>query len=237
MRNYQKKDKLGSSWSCDFETTTDPADARVWAWIAVNMKDNSIRLHGNSMESFLHWLSMKDRTVYFHNLKFDGSYILDYLLKHNWTLNVDGRKLSNQQFNTLISDKGFFYTMTIKHPTGKTTKIIDSLKIINSSVDRIAKGWHLPISKLKIDYDEYREPGHILTIQEKEYIINDATIVAIALKSVLDQGMTKITAGSNAFAYYINEICGGRKNFRRTFPCSGKRRIYTQIVSRRLVLY
>ena len=44
----------------------------------------------------------------------------------------------------------------------------DSLKIINMSVDAIAKTYGLPISKLKIDYKQERPKGHELTPEEKE---------------------------------------------------------------------
>lgn len=208
---------IGHSWSCDFETTTDPQDARVWAWVAINIADHDKRFYGIDIESFIEWLSKESRTVYFHNLKFDGSYILDHILRTGWTLAHSIKGMQEKQFNTLISDKGFFYTMQLKFKK-HSTRIIDSLKIINSSVDAIAKGWKLPVSKLSIDYNEKRERGHQLTPEEKDYITNDALIIAIALKSILDQGMTKITAGSNAFHYYVNECCGGDKNFRRMFP-------------------
>lgn len=208
---------IKNSWSCDFETTTDPDDARVWAWVAINIDDTSKRFYGNDIKTFMQWALEKSRTCYFHNLKFDGSYILDYSIRNGWELNKNIKALESGQFNTLISDKGFFYTMQFKQ--GKANlKIIDSLKIINSSVERIAKGWKLPVSKLTINYHEKREIGHQLTQEEKDYITNDALIVAIALKSLLEKGMTKITAGSNAFAYYITYCCGGKKGFRKTFP-------------------
>lgn len=97
-------------------------------------------------------------------------------------------------------------------------EIIDSLKILPYSVDAIAKGWKLPVQKLHIDYKAYREPGHELTKEEKDYITNDALIVAIALKSTFDDGYKKITAGSNAFNFYVDKCMGGKKGFRNTFP-------------------
>ena len=69
----------------------------------------------------------------------------------------------------------------------KKVTFIDSLKIIPFSVEEIAKSFNLPISKLKIDYNEYREIGHILSVEEKEYIKNDVLIVAKALKTIFDE--------------------------------------------------
>lgn len=205
------------TYSCDFETTTDPADCRVWAWVAIRIENTSERHYGNTIESFIEWLSTKSKKCYFHNLKFDGSFILDYLLKSNWTLNKNKKELQPYEFNTLISDKGFFYAMTLKFPQANI-EIIDSLKILPYSVDAIAKGWKLPIQKLTIDYKAYREYGHKLTEKEIAYITNDALIVAMALKSVFAENYHKITAGSNAFNYFVDNCAGGKKNFKKTFP-------------------
>lgn len=212
-----KNVKLSKCWSCDFETTTDETDCRVWAWIAVNLENNENFELGNTIESFIAWLGTSSKTIYFHNLKFDGTFILDHILRNGWKLNKEKKQLKPGEFNTLINDKGFFYTMSMKFEKA-FIEIIDSLKIINSSVDNIAKGWKLPISKLSIDYTEKREKGHILTEEEKAYIINDAKIIAIAMRSLLEQKMTKITAGSNAFHYYVDTCCHGKKNFRKLFP-------------------
>ena len=84
------------------------------------------------------------------------------------------------------------------------------------SVDKVAKAFDLPISKLKIDYDEYREPGHILTQQEVDYIKNDVAIIAKALPHLFDQKLNKMTQGSNALADYKKVI--GKKHFEKWFP-------------------
>lgn len=206
-----------NKYSCDFETTTDPKDCRVWAWVAIDINDISNRLYGNCIETFIDFLGNGSKQCYFHNLKFDGSFILDYLLKSCWKLNKNKKQLQPGEFNTLISDKGFFYTMSLKFKNS-TVEIIDSLKILPYSVDVIAKGWKLPISKLTIDYKAYREPGHELTEKEKNYITNDALIVAMALKAVFAEDYHKITAGSNAFNFYVEKCAGGKKNFRKMFP-------------------
>ena len=210
--------RTNNLWSCDFETTTDPNDCRVWAWVAINIYDNKKRVYGNSISTFIDFLWGHNRKCYFHNLKFDGTFILDYLLKNGWTLNKEKKQLQTCEFNTLISDKGFYYTMCLCFGPKSKCEIIDSLKILPYSVDAIAKGWKLPVQKLHIDYKEYREPGHELTKEEKDYITNDALIVAIALKSTFDDGYKKITAGSNAFNFYVDKCMGGKKGFRKTFP-------------------
>ena len=109
---------------------------------------------------------------------------------------------------------GMFYTIEVYFKVGnksvRKVTFIDSLKILNMSVDTIAKTFGLPISKLTLDYNKPREKGYILTEEEKDYIKNDVKIVAMALKTLFDEDLTKMTIGSNALNNY-KEIIGKNK--------------------------
>ena len=84
------------------------------------------------------------------------------------------------------------------------------------SVEGIAKTFQLPISKLKIDYNEFRERDHKLTELEKEYIKNDVKIVAMALDQLFKENLTQMTAASNALSYY--KKITGRQKFEHYYP-------------------
>jgi hypothetical protein len=102
---------------------------------------------------------------------------------------------------------------------GKKTKfveIFDSLKILPFKVKDIANGFNLPISKLEIDYNEIREIGYILSTEEVNYLRNDVDIVARALHVLFEQGLNKMTQGSNALFDYKRTI--GLKRFKEWFP-------------------
>ena len=207
--------------TADFETTTDELDCRVWAWGVCQIGNPEYFEYGNTIEGFFEYLeNIENSTVYFHNLKFDGTFILDYLFKNGYTHVTDKRELDSKKFTTLISDTGLFYTMKVVFKKGNKksnyVEFIDSLKIIPFSVSDIAKGFGLPISKLEIDYNAFREVGHILTPIEVDYLRNDVDIVARALKILFDQNLTKMTQGSNALFDYQNTI--GMKNFEHWFP-------------------
>ena len=90
------------------------------------------------------------------------------------------------------------------------------MKIIPFKVDKIAKSFNLPISKLKIDYNESREIGHILTKEETEYIKNDVLIVAKALKQLFDENLTYMTEGSNALHDFKNMV--SKSKYTHLFP-------------------
>lgn len=207
--------------TADFETTTDELDCRVWAWAVCEVGNPDYFEHGTTIDTFFDYMSKsKNSTFYFHNLKFDGEFILSHLFDLGFKHVTDRRDEDTKTFTTLISDKGQFYSMKIIfEKKGKKTKyvqIYDSLKILPFSVSQIAKGFNLPISKLEIDYNENREIGHELSQIEIDYIRNDVDIVARALDVLFSQGLTKMTQGSNALYDYKNTVT--TKNFERWFP-------------------
>jgi hypothetical protein len=208
-------------FTADFETTTDPLDCRVWACGICSIDETHSFKYGNSLEWFIEFAKNNiGSTFYFHNLKFDGEFILCYLFEHGYKHVTDRKKLKTKTFTTLISDKGQFYSLEIcfNKDEDKTEKIIiyDSLKILPFSVEAIAKGFNLPISKLEIDYNEKREIGHILTSQEIDYLRNDVEIMSRALLTLFNQDLRQMTQGSNALYDYKKIV--GKKNFSKWFP-------------------
>lgn len=208
-------------FTADFETTTDPLDCRVWACGICSINETHSFKYGNSLEWFIEFAKNNTgSTFYFHNLKFDGEFILCYLFEHGYKHVTDRKKLKTKTFTTLISDKGQFYSLEIcfnknEYKTEKIT-IYDSLKILPFSVEAIAKGFNLPISKLEIDYEEKREIGHILTQQEIDYLRNDVEIMSRALLTLFNQDLRQMTQGSNALYDYKKIV--GKKNFSKWFP-------------------
>ena len=215
------------NFTADFETSTWLEDESfVWAWALCEIGNTENLKIGNTIESFFETvLKEENPIVLFHNLKFDGEFILYYLLKNGFEY-VDKKEKKDKSFSTLISDMGLFYQIEVYfHVTKKHVKKItfrDSLKIINQSVESIAKTFKLEESKLKIDYNAPRERGHILTPEEKEYIKNDVVIVAKGLEYLYDMGLTKMTAGSNALSEYksiINPKMFEKLYYKLTYEC------------------
>lgn len=201
-------------YTADFETTTDPETAHVWSWESCVVGDPDNFCRGIDIESFIEYCSLEDRIIYFHNLKFDSSYILSYLLTHGYSWS-NKRVLKKQEFSTLISNMGQFYSVTVCFGD-TTTTFYDSLKLIRLSVEQIAKAYGLTFRKLEIDYDKPRPEGYIPTDKEWEYQHADVAIMSQALHILFTEGLTKITQGSNALWDYKEII--GKKNFKRWFP-------------------
>lgn len=137
----------------------------------------------------------KDCIIYFHNLKFDGSYILNYFNE------------KEIEFDTFINDMGQWYSITYDYKDYKIV-IRDSLKILNFSIKQIGKDMLktvekgiTPLTEEKIPLDICYKKGYV------DYVIRDVEILAKALnKMIFEQGFEKFTASSQALATYKDMI-------------------------------
>lgn len=216
--------KHNKRYVCDFETSTPEfyekdGIARVWAWAKVNIDDLDDFEYDNNIESLFDWFENVSENIscFYHNLKFDGQYLLWYMEHHNykWIQVKPDEKKKRPPFtySTVITDVGQWYQIQIYYQD-HTVTIKDSMKIYNMSEKDIAASLGLPEQKLELDYSTYRAVGHVLTPHEVEYIKHDVIIVARALKTLFDQGHTKLTIGSNALADFKKRC----KNFKDLFP-------------------
>ncbi len=208
---------IRKSYTADFETTTDLEDCRVWAVATCEIGNIENIERGTNVEWFIDWCKNHGTcNVYFHNLAFDGAFIMDYLERHGWEW-VDGRdKIASKTYTTVISDANQVYCIDLYFNSRLNVKIMDSLKIVPLSIAQMAKAYNLPILKGSIDYTAPRPIDHQLTEEEIAYLDNDVIIAAMVMDKFLSEGLTKMTAGSNALANY-RDMNGGRKGFRRWF--------------------
>lgn len=208
---------MGRVLAADFETTTDPADCRVWAWGLEDVGFPGTFRYGNDIHAFFQYLSAMDNdvdAVWFHNLAFDGKFIIYELLLNGYVW-VDERRPRREEFTTLISNKGKFYQIVV-NLGGRYITFKDSLKLLPLSIAAIAKTFNLPESKGEIDYDAYRAPGHALTSEEVDYLRRDVDILSQALQVNFSEGLTKLTIGSNAFGWFQHDM--GKREFQKAFP-------------------
>lgn len=212
--------KMSKCWSADFETTTDSNDCRVWAYSLCNVENPEEFIYGNNIVDFFEWCCQKENyTLYFFNLKFDGAFIISWLLEAGFEYIEDKKDRRDATFTTLITDMGQFYSIEIYFEVnGKKVnkvKILDAMKIFPGfSVERIADSFGLPISKLEIDYNKPRPIDYELNQTEIDYIRNDVEIVARALKQMFEAGLTKMTIASDAMQNFKDHF----HNFKKCFP-------------------
>lgn len=206
-----------SSRCADFETTTNPLDCRVWSWGSMAVDDYDDYVIGIGVGSYVAYMLSAPSVTYFHNLAFDGSFILDYILKdgYAWVAKNPGKG----QFSTVISNMNKFYSITIVSKEGMKVELRDSLKKIPLPVRDVPKAFNLDSSKGDIDYEMERPIGYLPSQEEWDYLYRDIFIMAQAMRIVLASGMKRLTVGADSLAEF-KSLHG--KGFERTFPVLSK---------------
>lgn len=208
----------------DFETSYNKQSntAWVWAWGMYKINRDDF-IYGGSIDTFMKEVFTHDtHKCYFHNLKFDGKFILYWLLKHGYKY-VD-RVDDERQYTHLIDDMNNYYSIVVgyKH-NGKIKRVtfLDSYKKLPSSLDKISKDFELGFSKLEMDYSIEREEDYIKhhpDCEEYEYLKRDCEILKKAIEITEQNGMKKMTIGSNALSEYKSLLVNRGLDFRYIYP-------------------
>ena len=216
----------------DFETTVtgDKTQMKTEVWSTASVELNAPNDYdsvyvGHSIDDyFKNLFSYKHKVVdYFHNEKFDGSFIVDWLLKNGFSLAVDEDgfmvrtqgEIKNNQFTCLISEKGMWYSIKIRH-NNIIYEIRDSLKLLPFSLRSIGKAFGTEHKKLEMEYEGDRYAGCPITQEEMEYIKNDVLVLKEALNIMEEEGHTKLTIGSCCMNEYKKPY--NKFDFREKFP-------------------
>ena len=187
----------------------------MWCWGSMSVHDLGSYATGLDIDSFFDWSSENPSVTYFHNLAYDGSFIIDALMRRGY-VHVKDRPEVPQSFSTLIDGMGKFYSITVNFG-GRITEYRDSYKKIPMPVSAISTAFDVPESKGKIDYDLPRPIGYEPNDDEWDYLRRDVLIVAMAMREMLSQGMTRMTVSSDSMAEYKDSI-GGAGQFSKRFP-------------------
>lgn len=214
----------------DFETTVYKGQERteVWAAAIVELFTEDVQVFHSIDELYQYMLSLNENLiVYFHNLKFDGTFWMSYLLtdleyeqasrqigeaQYKW---VPEKFMNNKTFQYAISDRGQWYSMTIKDG-GHMIELRDSLKLLPFSVKKIGKSFGTKHKKLDMEYTGFRYAGCNITDEEKEYIKNDVLVVKEALEIMYQAGHNKLTIGSCCLAEYKKTV--SRQTYKWNYP-------------------
>ena len=208
----------------DFETTTDINDCRVWSYGICNLINPAESFDwGKTIDGFMFFCANKKTNykILFHNLKFDGQFIISWLLNNGFKHTTDKVERQTRTFNTMISDRGLFYQIEVvfsrKGKNINKVTFLDSYKLLPMPVKEIAKSFKMPMSKGEIDYCKPRPVEYEPTPEEIDYLKRDVVIVAEAVKVFYEQGYKRMTIGSNAFRDF-KDLLGGDDAFARIFP-------------------
>lgn len=218
-------------YMCDFETTVydGQTSTEVWASAVVELYTEDVIIFHSIDDTLNYFFTIKSNIVaYFHNLKFDGSFWIDYLLKIGfkqayYQRDEDGLKyewqkdkfMEDKTFKYSISDRGQWYTILIKNGE-YFIEIRDSLKLLPFSVERIGKSFKTKHKKLNMEYTGYRFAGCEITQKEKEYISNDVLVVKEALEIMFNEGHNKLTIGACCLDEFKRIL--GKYDYNNFFP-------------------
>ena len=229
----------------DFETVVtgedDQDETAVWAAALVEVYTEDVQVFHSIADCYNYMEGLRENLiVYFHNLSFDGSFWVDWLITQKempqayYTV-IDketgmtdyiffkDRLMASNTFKYSISDRGQWYTITIKTKCGKYIELRDSLKLMPASVKKLGKDFDTKHKKLEIEYEGFRYPGCEITPQEKAYIANDVLVVKEALELMFSEGHDKLTIGACCMAefkaiYREQDPRGSNRWFYSCFP-------------------
>ena len=224
--------KIRHKYFCaDFETNTTPEsilENPVWIWACAPIgatREEHVAT-GSDIESFLRYTThfaasdteCDDYTVFFHNLKFDGNFIIPQLMLEGFRY-VDqipnrAAERETKTFSALRSANGAFYTVTVVVSPWKTLTFRDSLKIITGSIKSMPKlfGFDKEIGKLPFSEDDYtriRPKGYEPTEREVRYCKYDVLVLCRALQELHKAGFDFdcLTTGGFAWQSVCENLC------------------------------
>lgn len=217
----------------DFETTVfdGQTSTEVWAAACVQLYTEDVKIYGCIEDLYSYLVSRNCNLIcYFHNLKFDGAFWIDFLMKksgltqalmedqvngikvYKW---IENDEMKDDTYKYTISDKGMWYTILIK-VNGKYIEIRDSLKLLPFSVERIGKAFKTKHQKLSMEYKGQRYANCYISDAEKEYIANDVLVVKEALEVLYSEGHNKLTIGSCCMDEFKKTV--DRVDYTKFFP-------------------
>lgn len=223
---------MNHDFVADFETTVyaGQTDTEVWAGAIcpVGCDDPSEVTITHSIDEFMKLFSKKPYSnyrkirVFFHNEKFDGAFILNWLLQYK-TQAIDSsdkfyptRNMFSGTFKYLVSERGVFYSITYK-TRNTTIEFLDSYKLLPLSVYDIGNSFATKHRKLTMEYEGYRYAGCEITKEEESYIKNDVLVMSEALQIFFNEGHNKMTIGSNCMEEF-KKLVGTKDDFDKLFP-------------------
>lgn len=203
----------------DFETTVyeGQTETEVWSACCAELFGDYIGVY-HSISDFMEFLFSlkKSCVVWFHNLRFDGSFIVDYLLRHNWNYNnAKNKDMNSRDFKGLISEMNRWYSVTLKY-RNVTIEFRDSVKLMPFSLAQVGEAFKTKHRKLEMEYKGYRYAGCPITPSEMQYIINDVLVLKEAMEVMINDGHDKLTIGSCCVSEFKKII--GKRDFESMFP-------------------
>ena len=220
-------------YACDFETTTEKYSedfTKVWSFCYDEIGKYNPTIKG-SIEDFFSFATDKElgtsKLCYFHNLKFDGMFILDYLLnerKFKTIINPDTHtmerpnKLLDGELVYVVDDMGKWFYLAFKY-NNVLCECRDSLKILPFTLKEVGEAFCKHYRKSEMEYDDKTSLDDC-SPEDIEYIKNDVLVLSEALSFIMKQNgeespfepILSLTIGGACYQQFKQTIYGELKH-------------------------
>ena len=220
--------QLDHMYSADFETCDD-LEAPIYGdiyrqkvWLAgiMNIETKEMFYYQDLdyfMEKIFSRGTNQNTEIAFHNLRFDGSFIVPWLLRNGYTVTHD--KPLAKEFSVLIDKMNNWYSIRIQVTKRRRVTLWDSTKLFPMKLEQLHEVYGTPTQKIKEDsaFYEYARPrDHVITEEELMYFKNDLLVLAETIEAHTERYglLFKKTQASQSF----NEFEKSFKSWRRRFP-------------------
>lgn len=229
-------------YACDFETTVFKGQTETEVWLAGFLSTDFTReCIFNNLDDFMIALLNEawTLTAYFHNLKFDGAFIVDWLERTGFkkALNtaeeiteqtqhledknsirwLSRKKMPINSYKCFINRKGQWYNIEIKTDHSIVT-ILDSVKLLPFSLAKIAEDMKLSVRKGTMIYEGVRGKNYKAKEGEIDYFKKDLRILAEALVKAEEYDVYGSTIGRCCLNFFIHQNFHSKREFNNTFP-------------------
>jgi hypothetical protein len=181
----------GKLFKIDEKSGKEIYDQKVWLAGYKNletMKSTYFYDLDSFMQSILARGNNKNTEFAFHNLKYDGSYVIPYLLD-NLGMKCSFSKPQAGEFSVLVDDRNSWYSITIQVNTRRRIMLWDSAKLFPCALEYLHDVYATPTKKIHEDQDFYttvRPDGYKANDRELLYFENDLQVPAETLNAHIE---------------------------------------------------
>jgi hypothetical protein len=203
MASRGKTTQLDHMYTADFETCdaekvvgfdkktgTEIKEQRVWLAGFKNLETLQ-STYFNNLDDFMEAILARGdnmNTEYaFHNLKFDGSYIVPWLLLNGYE--VSQEKPVPGEFSVLVDNRNNWYSITIQVTKRRKVSIWDSAKLFPTALEYLPDIYSTPTKKIREDQDFYtkvRPVGYEPDARDQLYFENDLQVPAETIRKHIE---------------------------------------------------
>lgn len=163
---------------------------RVWLGGFKNLETMRSTYH-NSLDGFMSDILSRgdnqNKEIGFHNLKFDGTFIVPWLLNNGYESTID--KPGAKEFSVLVTDRNDWYAITIQVTKRRRVRLWDTAKLFPAKLEYLPQIYFTPTQKVQEPqsfYEEKRPIGHQATERELRYFENDLQVLAETLNAHIE---------------------------------------------------